>query len=563
MPRAVVPRSRLDEALGRALTDEEFHDRLWETKAEFAGAADGLVTIEATADRLDLLTETGLALALTPKLGGARGGVTIRPGPSCEPAAAFEVDPSVLGIRPAIAAVIVEAPSGQPLSAALLDEAIRFQELLHATFGADRKRASIGIYPSDRFRFPVRYSLRPVDEVRFVPLDGETPVDGQSFLATHPLALRYAAFGVVGDRMLALTDPDGKILSVPPILNSREAGEARPGDTSLLLESTGTSAARVRESLGLLSLVFVANGWSVAPVAVHGPEGADGGTPVVAERRIDLPLATLDALSGRKYTVTEAEHLLSECRLRAHPIPGGFAVDVPPWRPDILAAVDVAEDVVLARGVRAEDGVVPPTVTRGRRRPEALFRRQVAELLLGLGHSELYTPMLVARDLERLLAPSGAIELANPVSDLFSHLRSRLLPSLLTTLSHNVRHAYPQRTFEVGPVVVVDPSSETGARTSYRAGVLFAGEGAGFADGAALLDYLTSTFAAVGVREPTEIPGTIPGRAARLRLAGESIGETGEIHPSVLSALRVPVPVAWAELDLSAFWPLVRRSEVD
>jgi phenylalanyl-tRNA synthetase beta chain len=563
MPRASLPRSRLVEALGRDLSDEEFHDRLWQTKAEFDGAADGQVTIEATTDRLDLLTETGLALALAPKLGGAHGGVPIVPGIWSGPAPVLEVDPSVGTIRPAIAGVVVEAPAARPLSAGLLDEAIRFQELLHATFGADRKRASIGIYPTDRFRFPVRYSLRPVEEVRFVPLDGERTLDGRSFLSSHPLALRYGSLGVVGNRMLALTDADGTILSVPPILNSREAGEARPGDRSLLLESTGTNAARVRESLGLLSLVFVANGWSVVPVAVHGPEGNDSGATVVANRRLELPLETLDALSGRTYTVTEAEHLLSESRLSAHPVPGGFAVDVPPWRPDVLAAVDVAEDVVLARGVRAEDGIVPPSVTRGRRRPETVFRRQVADLLLGLGYSELYTPMLVGREMDRLLAPSGAIPLANPVSDLFSHLRNRLLPSLLTSLSHNVRHAYPQRTFEVAPVVVADASAETGGRTGYRAGVLLAGEGAGFADGASVLDYLTSTFAAVGVREPTEIPGTIPGRAARLRLAGEAVGETGEVHPSVLSALRVPVPVVWAELDVSAFWPLVRRSEVD
>ena len=94
-----------------------------------------------------------------------------------------------------------------------------------------------------------------------------------------------------------------------------------------------------------------------------------------------------------------------------------------------------------------------------------------------------------------------------------------------------------------------------------RAGILLAGERFGFADGAALLDYLTGAMGAVGVREPLEIPGTIRGRAARLRLAGESIGEVGELHPSVLTELRVPVPAVWAELDLSALWPLVRRAE--
>jgi phenylalanyl-tRNA synthetase beta chain len=563
MPRATIPRARLAAALGRDLSDTELTDLLWSTKAEFDGPDGGSLTLETTADRLDLLTESGLALALAPKVGGARGAVPIRSAPWNGPPPELLVDPSVAPLRPAIAGVLVAAPESAALDAGLLDEAIRFHELLHATYGADRKRASLGVYPTDRFRFPVRYTMRPTRDVRFVPLDGTEELCGPRFLAEHPLARRYGPLGVAGDRMLVLVDADDRILSLPPILNSRTAGEARPGDRSLLIESTGATAARVRETIGLLSLVFVANGWGVSPVAVTGGVSASDGTEVVAPRRIELLLATLDALAGRTYTMPEGEHLLSECRLCAHPVPGGFGVSVPPWRPDLLTSVDVAEDVVLARGVRAEDGVVPPSPTRGRRRSESVFRRDVAELWLGLGYAELYTPVLVGAAVDQLLAPSDAIRVANPVSDLYSHVRNRLFPSLLTSLSHNVRHAYPQRMFEVGPVVVRDPGSETGGRTAYRAGGLYAGERAGFADGAALLDYLSAALGATGVREPCEIPGTIRGRAARVRLAGEAVGELGEVHPSVLAELRVPVPVVWAELDLSALWPLVRRGDTD
>ncbi|HEV8050264.1 MAG TPA: hypothetical protein VGP88_06690 [Thermoplasmata archaeon] len=561
MPRATIPRARLASALGREVTDEELEELLWPTKAEFDGSDGGSLTIETTADRLDLLTESGLGLALAPRVGGARGALPIAAGSWTGPAPEFQVDGSVAPLRPAIAGVVVTAPAGKALDAGLLDEAIRFQELLHATYGGDRKRASLGIYPTDRFRFPVRYEIRPIAGVRFVPLDGTEELDGRRFLDSHPLAGRYGAYGVAGARMLVLADGDDRILSLPPILNSRTAGEARPGDASLLIESTGATVARVRETVGLLSLVFVANGWSVVPVAVRGAGSDADGRDVIAGRSLPLPLATLDSLSGRTYTVPEAEHLLAECRLGAHPVPGGFRVVVPPWRPDLLTTVDVAEDVVLARGVRAEDGVVPPSPTRGRRRTETVFRRGVAELLLGLGYAELYTPMLVGTAVDALLAPSGAIELANPVSDLFSRVRNRLLPSLLTSLAHNVRHAYPQRMAEVGPTIVRDAASETGGRTVYKAGAVWASESAGFADGAALLDYLMGATGATGVREPVEIPGTIRGRAARIRLAGESVGEVAEIHPAVLAELRVPVPVVWTELDLSALWPLVRRGE--
>jgi len=64
---------------------------------------------------------------------------------------------------------------------------------------------------------------------------------------------------------------------------------------------------------------------------------------------------------------------------------------------------------------------------------------------------------------------------------------------------------------------------------------------------------------AAGVREPIELPGTIPGRAAVVRLAGEPIAHLGELHPDLLSETGVPVPVAWAEVDLTTLATLVSR----
>jgi phenylalanyl-tRNA synthetase beta subunit len=130
-------------------------------------------------------------------------------------------------------------------------------------------------------------------------------------------------------------------------------------------------------------------------------------------------------------------------------------------------------------------------------------------------------------------------------------------------LAHNTRHAYPQRFAEVAPVLVRDPAAEAGATTRYHAGLVIADESAGFADAAALVEYLLRRLDVAAVREPLELPATIPGRAARARLAGETVAEMGEVHPEILTALGVPVPVAWAELDLSALWPLVARRDTD
>jgi phenylalanyl-tRNA synthetase beta chain len=181
--------------------------------------------------------------------------------------------------------------------------------------------------------------------------------------------------------------------------------------------------------------------------------------------------------------------------------------------------------------------------------------------LIGLGFAAPHTPLLVSLPSVTRAGGPEPIRVRNPVSNEFAFVRDRLLLSHLDVLVHNTRHAYPQRFAEVGPVVVRDPAAEAGAATRYHAGLVVAEPSAGFAEAAALVDYLLRRLDVGAVREPIELPSTIPGRAARARVAGEAVAEMGELHPRILAELGVPVPVAWAELDLSALWPLVTRRD--
>jgi phenylalanyl-tRNA synthetase beta chain len=459
--------------------------------------------------------------------------------------------------------VELTAPEGRPLDAGLLSEAIRFQELLHATIGLDRRLASFGLYAVDRLKGPVRYRARPAAELSFVPLDASAPVDGVSFLREHPMALRYGALGATAVGPLVLEDADGAILSLPPILNAEGPGSVRPGDRSILLESTGQRPARVADGLGLLMLPFVAAGWTVTPVPVDRGSLEESGDDLVRSRPIHLTARQLAEVAGISLSASEVVEELSKARLPVRAVPGGWEVLAPPWRPDLLQAVDLIEDTILARGVRIEDGLVPPSPSRGRRRPETRFRESVGDLLLGAGYVPLHTPVLIPLDRNDRVGRTCALRLVNPVSEELGILRDSLLPSLLGALGHNVRHGYPQGLSEIGPVIVADAAYETGGRTRWHAGFVRAGEGAGFADVAARVDAVVRAFGALGVREPVEIPGIIPGRGAILRIAGETVAEMGELRPELLDAERIPVAVAYGEIDLSMLWPLVRAAETD
>ena len=563
MPQSILSGERLRALLKVPLTEAQMDDLLFLSKAEVDDHEGDALTISVTPDRLDLLSEAGLAFALEGGMDAAHGLPRVARGPSATTSPGFEVDPSVAPLRPYLQGVIVRAPEGAALDAGTLAEAIRFQELLHATIGRDRRAASLGIYPWDRLSPPIRYALEPVGSVRFVPLDGTEEILAEEFFRTHPLAARYGEFGRSDDRCLVLRDRAGTVLSLPPVLNSRTGGEARAGDRELLLEATGTRERSVREVLGLLQVVFAGQGWSVTPVEVVGPgDRRDDGALTVAPHAIDLPASLVHGVTGEPLSAIEIERRLGRARLHGRSHPGGWRIEAPPWRPDLLTPIDVVEDLYLAAPIRPEDGRIPPSTSRGHRRAETIFRRRCATELLGLGSAAPYTTLLVSEATVRRVQGSGSIRIQNPVSVEFAYLRDRLLLSHLDALARNTRHAYPQRFAEIGPVILRNSSAEAGAETRYHAGLLMAADTASFSDAAAVVDYLLRGRDASAVREPYELPATIPGRAARVRVAGEVVAELGEIHPRVLSELGVPVPAAWAEIDLTALWPMVARHDL-
>jgi len=560
MPQGHLSRARLERLLGRRISDSEIEAWLFPTKAEVERIEGDDLTVSVTPDRLDLLSEGGLAMALAGALGAAQGAVPWPPALSPVP---FEIhiDRSVAPLRPVLEAVRVFAPADATLDADLLAEVIRVQEILHATVGRNRRAASLGVYPLAALHPPLRYALEPIDVVDFTPLGETTPRPARKFWESDPMALSYGALGRIDDRILTLRDSTHGVLSLPPVLNSGRLGEARAGDTALLLEATGVRSRTVKEILGLLQVVFASRGWSWAPTQrIAGPP-IDGEISSPADMRsVELSDRLLHERSGLSLSPEEVVTFLRRARLSARRGHQVYSVEVPPWRPDIQGEVDLVEEVLFARGLVPEEGEVLPSRRRGQRLPEIRFRRRWAPLLLGLGAVPLYRPVLVSAGAVEELGGTGAIRIENPVSREYAYARPSLLVSLATTLRHNTRHGYPQRWSEIGPILAAAGGSLLPGTTRYHAAVLWAEEGRGFSDAAAAVDCLLSAFDVSSVREPLEHSAAIAGRSARVRVAGVDVAEMGEVHPRLLDVWGVPVPVAWCEIDLSALWPLVRPS---
>jgi phenylalanyl-tRNA synthetase beta chain len=162
------------------------------------------------------------------------------------------------------------------------------------------------------------------------------------------------------------------------------------------------------------------------------------------------------------------------------------------------------------------------------------------------------------------LTDRDAIELENPMTGEQSRLRTTLLGSLLDVARGNRSHgAGAVRLFEAGAVYLPAAHRQRPAEP-YHVGAVLIGpvrpptwrEGsprpADFFAAKGVLQGMLDTLRVPWSVEPAPEPFLHPGRAARIRVAGEPAGWLGEIHPLVGAEWGQSDPIAAFELDLDA-----------
>ena len=133
---------------------------------------------------------------------------------------------------------------------------------------------------------------------------------------------------------------------------------------------------------------------------------------------------------------------------------GVLEVDLPSWRYDSTAEIDVIEEIARHYGYETLGKTLPSSTVHGRLSPRQARRRQLRELLLGLGLTEVMpNPFLAPDDLASSGLPTEALRLANPLVAEESILRTALQPGLLKTVAYNESHrSAAVRLFEIGHV---------------------------------------------------------------------------------------------------------------
>jgi phenylalanyl-tRNA synthetase beta chain len=298
------------------------------------------------------------------------------------------------------------------------------------------------------------------------------------------------------------------------------------------------------------------------------------------------------ALIGVEYTDDEVRETLELIGATVDATVDRWTVTPPSWRPDLIDAPSLVEEVARITGydrIPSELPTAPPG--RGWTRTQIATRR-LAQTLAGAGLTEVLAyPFQSAATIERFEPGAPAVQLANALDPQTPFLRRTLLPGLLETARRNLSRGLTDLSlFEIGTVfrpepgvvygtaelppgaVELEPAVLDALTTGLppqprRVAVLFLGDLASKQPRAAaipagLTDALDAV-AAVGLALAADIravtgthPALHPGRTAELRVGDTVVGVAGELLPSLARELDLPGVVAVAELDVDALLAL-------
>jgi phenylalanyl-tRNA synthetase beta chain len=224
---------------------------------------------------------------------------------------------------------------------------------------------------------------------------------------------------------------------------------------------------------------------------------------------------------------------------------------VPRYRTDISHPVDVAEEVALGYGIYNLKPTFPSTCTSGQKSLLTNYLSAVRETLGGHGMIESLGFSLTSRQIQYEAfsrSSENALQVEGPKSAEHQILRDSLIPSLLFSLSRNVHEEYPQRLFEIGKTFYRGGD----IRESWNIAAIVAHADAGYTEILSILQsLLRSCFGKEMKAKASQSPFFISGRSAEIVVDGTGAGAVGEITPAALANMKLRVPAAAFEIDLT------------
>lgn len=504
------------------------------------------VRVEYSPNRPDFGTDFGIARAMRGLLGKEVGLPRFATSAS---GVSVSVDRRLSAVRPFISCVTA---TGLGLDGEDIRQVISLQEDLHNGLGRKRKLVAIGLHDMDALEPPFSYQA-VAPSFKFVPLGGRKAATIGSILSGTDEGKAYGA-ALAGSRLFpVITDAKGVVLSFPPVING-DATRVTSKTKNMFVDVTSTDRDAGDDVMAVVATTLAAAGGRLGTVLVGYP-GKPRVTPDLAPTELPLDEGLVRSVLGLDLTRGEIRKSLARSRLGVK----GRKVLGPRYRVDLLHPVDVAEEVALGYGVDRLVPVYPPSNQPGAFDRLESFLDSTSTVMAGSGMIEMMTFELTDENslYSKFDRPSSdKVAVQNPKSLEHSVLRDALVPTMMASLTSNVRSDYPQRIFEIGRVY---SRSKVGVTEAWHLGCLVAHSQATFSEAKM---YLESACRTIAGKEATASEGEhwafATGRCASVRVDKREIGHVGELKPRAIQAFGLGVPVSGFEFDLTIMYELLR-----
>jgi len=515
---------------------------------------DDEISIEIFPNRPDLLSFQGFTRALTAFLKKPN----IKTYTLNKPEKDYKViiDKSVKQVRPYTACAIVK---NLKFTKEKILEIIEIQEKLHLSYGRNRKKLAIGIYPLETIKLPITYSAKKPEDIKFHPLEFPKEINGRQILSQHPTGREYAHLLKDAEVFPIFQDANNEILSMPPIINSEKTGKITENTTDIFIECSGFHKEYLEKTLNMIVTALANMNGEIYAMEIHDKEEGKYLSPNLEPEELEFSINNLNQTLGLELTEKQIKNYLAQMGIgyKNSKAKDSAIALIPPYRTDILHEIDLSEEVAIAYGYDNFKPEIPQISTIGQEDPQAILKRKISEILIGLNLLEISTYHLSTKEkqFKKILIKEFKNQIIKVKDSKTENniLRTSLLANSINILSENSDASYPQKIFEIGKIFSNDPDykdSETQIKEQENLCITLCHEKANFTELKQVLDYLTKMLNISYEIQETQHPSFIDGRCGEILINNKPAGIIGEISPTVIRNNKIKMPVALLEMSV-------------
>jgi phenylalanyl-tRNA synthetase beta chain len=294
---------------------------------------------------------------------------------------------------------------------------------------------------------------------------------------------------------------------------------------------------------------------------------------------VELRVSQVHRILGEKLATGEILRILRKLGFELVPEPGGeeeFTAQIPSWRLDVEREIDLIEEIARLHGYDKFANTLPSSSSSVIELPDAAKDKKLRSSLLALGYNEAISSTFISHEEAEQFSSSPVLELANPLSEEASVMRTSMVPGMLNMLAYNLNRGSDQvRLFEAGNIFeAADDKAIEHKRICFGAtaaslkhdlpqgGKLDMSKG----ENAIALEAFRSfkgdveTLLAAFQHKSLEFNENAAdyfhqGRSARVVMDGATVAQFGQIHPETATARKLRQDVFVAELSLDLLYP--------